>query len=183
MGRKYTHRCLVSISLAGAAVANSEHMAHIGHAVLGPDAYAPLARMIAHVAPLNLPYPALISPPIHKGAPWTAKSDAADRPERVNLTLDPKTGAVLERQGFRQRDWVDEAVVVGVAAHEGQLFGVLNQVIGLVTALGLILICVSDVVLWRRRRAVGVLGAPVIVRQSRFSVELVTLVVRQALSA
>ena len=169
-------------SLAGAAVAHSEHMAHMGHAVLGPDAYVPLTKMIAHVAPLGLPYPVLISPPMSIGAPWTAKSDTADRPERVNLTLDPKTGAVLQRQAFRQSDWVDKAVAVGVAAHEGQLFGVLNQIVGLATALGLILLCVSAVVLWWRRRATGVLGAPVALRRSRFSFGLAALVISLGLS-
>ena len=49
---------------------------------------------------------------------------------------------------------------VGVAAHEGQLFGAANQVLGLVTALGLITLCVSAIVMWWRRRPDGALGMP-----------------------
>ena len=163
--------------LAGAAVAHSEHMAHMGHAVLGPDAYAPLVRMISHIALLDLPYPVLISPPMSTGGPWTVKSDTPDRPERVNLKLDPNTGAVLQRQGFRESGWVDEAVAVGVAAHEGQLFGLANQLLGLFTAMGLVLLSCSAIVLWWRRRAVGVLGAPLSLRKPRFSWGLAALLV------
>ena len=49
---------------------------------------------------------------------------------------------------------------VGIAAHEGQLFGVANQLLGLFTALGLITMCVSAVVMWWRRRPEGSLGLP-----------------------
>ena len=165
-------------SLAGGAVLHSEHMAHMGTPELGPDPYAPLAKMIPTVTRLKLPFPVLISPPMQKGAPWTAKSDVADRPERVNLTLDPKTGTVLRRQGFHQSDFVDQTVAVGVAAHEGQLFGWVNQLVGLATAGGLILMCVSAVVLWWRRRDAGVLGAPAVARRGpRVSFGLVALVV------
>jgi uncharacterized iron-regulated membrane protein len=164
-------------SLAGSAVQHSEHMTHMGHVELGPDAYAPLAKMIATVAPLDLPFPVLISPPIRKGGPWTSKSDVANRPERVNLTLDPNTGAVLQRQGFRQSDFIDKVVAVVVAAHEGQLFGLANQIVGLGTAVGLILVCVSSIVMWWRRRDAGVLGAPVAIRRPRVSFGLITVVV------
>jgi uncharacterized iron-regulated membrane protein len=58
---------------------------------------------------------------------------------------------VLHRQGFLQDDFIDKAVALGIAAHEGQLFGVVNQLVGLATAIGLILMCVSAVVLWWRR--------------------------------
>ena len=51
-------------------------------------------------------------------------------------------------------------VGVGIAAHEGQLFAPLNQVLGVLTALGLITLCVSAFVMWRRRAPEGVLGAP-----------------------
>jgi uncharacterized iron-regulated membrane protein len=51
-------------------------------------------------------------------------------------------------------------VGIGVAAHEGQLFGVANQALGLLTACGLLLLCVSAVVLWWRRRPGGGLGIP-----------------------
>jgi uncharacterized iron-regulated membrane protein len=160
-----------------------EEDGHAGHAKMKmpampvtPGAYLPLDRMVATVAPLGLAYPVLISPPVRAGDVWTAKSDAQDRPLRTDLTLDPSSGAILSRVDFRQKKLIDRMVGVGVAAHEGQLFGVFNQMLGLFTAMGLILMCVSAVVLWWRRRAVGVLGAPLPTRQPRFSWGLAALV-------
>ena len=46
-----------------------------------------------------------------------------------------------------------------------------------VTAIGLVLLCVSSVVLWWRRREPGVLGAPRPLAAPRFSAGLLTLVV------
>ncbi|HSI46326.1 MAG TPA: PepSY domain-containing protein, partial [Methylophilus sp.] len=47
--------------------------------------------------------------------------------------------------------WLDRVIGFGVAIHEGQLFGWLNQALGALTALGLILLSVSGVVLWWKR--------------------------------
>ena len=44
--------------------------------------------------------------------------------------------------------------------HEGQLFGIANQLLGLFTALGLLTMCVSAIVMWWRRRPEGQLGIP-----------------------
>ncbi len=55
---------------------------------------------------------------------------------------------------------MDRIVGIGVAAHEGQLFGLANQMLGLFTALALATLSISAVVLWWRRRETGVLGAP-----------------------
>jgi uncharacterized iron-regulated membrane protein len=49
---------------------------------------------------------------------------------------------------FDQHPWVDRFVGTGVAAHEGHLFGWLNQLVSLFTAMGLILICISAIILW-----------------------------------
>src|SRR5690606_42136130 len=55
---------------------------------------------------------------------------------------------------------VARGVGCGIAWHEGQLFGWMNQLIGVLTAIGLIVIAVSGFVIWRRRKPAGVLGAP-----------------------
>ena len=44
--------------------------------------------------------------------------------------------------------------------HEGQLFGWVNQLLGLLTALAILLITVSGVVMWWSRKPVDSLGAP-----------------------
>jgi uncharacterized iron-regulated membrane protein len=134
-------------------------------------------KMIATVAPLQLEFPVLISPPMQRNGPWTAKSDTQNRTHRVNLILDPTTGAILQQVNFRQHQWVDRIVGTGVAAHEGHLFGWLNQIVSLSTALGLILISISAVILWWRRRPEGILGAPIPLGRPRFTYGFAALMI------
>ncbi|MBB6250986.1 PepSY-associated TM helix domain-containing protein [Nitrospirillum iridis] len=153
------------LAMNGGAAAGDEHAGHHGHtagmaamAAMTID-YTPLDAVVATVAPLNLAAPVLVSPPRKPGGSWTAKSDAQNRPLRADLTLSPE-GQVLKRVDFDQRHWVDRMVGIGVAAHEGHLFGWLNQALGVFTALSLITLAVSSVILWLRRRPTRVLGAP-----------------------
>ena len=133
----------------------------------GGDPFAPLDRMAPVVAALGLPAPVSISPPTRPHGDWTAKSDTPNRPQRVNLTLDPDSGRVSGMEPFSRRHWIDQVVGTGVAAHEGQLFGPLNQALGVFTALGLILMSVSAGVMWWRRRPDGELGAPAALKDRR----------------
>jgi uncharacterized iron-regulated membrane protein len=158
----------------------SEHASHGNRAhymVGGPDIYRPLDRMIAVVTPLQLANPILISPPINPGGDWTAKSETQDRPLRVNLVLDPKTGVILKRTDFHSRPWLDRVVGTGIAAHEGQLFGVANQLVALFTTVGLVTLSLSGMLMWWRRRPDGVLGAPIPLRPIRFSGALIAFLV------
>ena len=146
---------------AGTRAMADAHVEHGGMAMPHPmTSYVPLDRLIATVRPLGLAAPVLIAPPAGIGQPWTAKSDAADRPLRTDLTLDAATGRVLTRKDFATRRLVDRLVGYGVAIHEGALFGWLNQLLNLLTAIGLMLLAVSSVILWWRRRPEGKLGAP-----------------------
>ena len=121
--------------------------------------YSPLDRMVATVHPLHLAAPVLISPPSKKSPEWMASSKAQNRPLRADLELDAETGAVKSRKNFADRPLLDRVIGVGVAVHEGQLFGWFNQLLGIFTALGLVLVSTSAVVLWWRRRLPGLLGA------------------------
>lgn len=156
----------------------SPHAEHTGvwgrHATTlsGPGAFLALDRMVATVAPLQLANPVLISPPMHAGGNWSAKSDTRNRPLRVDLILDGRTGAVLRRTDFHSKPWLDRAIGVGIAAHEGQLFGLFNQIVSLFTTVGLVLLSVSGLVMWQRRKPEGVLGAPVKTRTVKFSAGL-----------
>ena len=127
---------------------------------IGATDLEPIDRVVATVRPLALAPPVLIAPPLRAGEPWTAKSDAPNRPLRTDLTIDGRTGRLLSRQDFAQRRLVDRVVGYGVAIHEGQAFGGLNQLLNLLTAIGLMLLSASGAILWWRRRPTGRLGAP-----------------------
>ena len=125
---------------------------------------------------LHLLHPVQISAPSGKKHVWTVKSMTSNRPYRETVQIDGRTGEIVKRDGFAQRHWIDKVVAVGIAAHEGQLFGWPNQLLGLVATLGLLLMSLSGAVLWWRRRDRG-LGAPAPGIAPRFSVLLLLIVV------
>jgi uncharacterized iron-regulated membrane protein len=139
-----------------------EHADHAMSALSSTVAldYSPIDSMVAPVLALALDPPVLIEPPTHSKTAWTARSDTQNRPRRVNLVLDDNTGAIVSRTDFSERALIDRLVGYGVAAHEGQLFGWFNQALGVFTTSSLILVSISAVVMWWRRRETGTLGAP-----------------------
>jgi uncharacterized iron-regulated membrane protein len=126
-----------------------------------------LADMVAKAKLEKLPHPVFVKPP---GAPerfgpptpmaWTIKSEAQNRPLNRSISFDVATGQELSRTGFSDKHVIDRAVNYGIAWHEGQLFGWINQLIAVLTAFGLITLVVSGFMMWRRRKPVDALGAP-----------------------
>jgi uncharacterized iron-regulated membrane protein len=123
----------------------------------------------------------LVAPPAPHSTRWTAKSDASNRPRRADAELDAD-GAVVSRTPFSARPLIDRMIGYGVAAHEGQLFGALNQALGVFTALGLIVVCLSAIRLWWRRRPSGELGARARIAGGRVPVALFVLIVALAIA-
>ena len=146
-------------------------------ALSGPDAFIAIDKMVTTVQPLGLAYPVLISPPARAGGNWTAKSDSQNRQLDVDLTLDPTSAVVLTRTGYASKPLLDRIIGTGIAAHEGALFGIFNQIIALLTTIGLVTLSVSGLVMWRRRKPDGLLGAPVAIRRVRLSYALIGMMV------
>ncbi|KPF87441.1 peptidase [alpha proteobacterium AAP38] len=119
-----------------------------------------LADVVAQVAPLKLPAPVQINLPAKAGGSWAVRSMTANRPDRISIDLDGATGTQIRREDFADRHIIDRVVGIGIAAHEGQLFGWFNQALGVIAALGLVLLSVSGAVMWWKRRPNGALGAP-----------------------
>ncbi|HWU02251.1 MAG TPA: PepSY domain-containing protein [Novosphingobium sp.] len=151
-----------------AMMANMPGMANMHADAARPDP-AMLDRMVAQAERAGLAFPVLVVPPGMpsgeggSGRPshdWVVRSDAQNRPLRVTLHYDAATGAPLSREDIATRHPIDRVVAYGVAWHEGQLLGVVNQIIGVMTAIMLVTLAVSGGVMWWRRRPVGQLGAP-----------------------
>ena len=127
-----------------------------------------LSDMVAKAKLEKLPHPVLVKPP---GAPerfgpptpmaWTIKSEAQNRPLNRSISFDVATGKEMSRTGFADKHVIDRAVNYGIAWHEGQLFGWINQLVGVLTAMGLITLVISGFMMWRRRKPVDALGAPI----------------------
>ena len=156
------------------------HAGHLMPAMTSPQAYAPFHGLVPVAATRGLAAPVEVMPATRSGGPWTIKSDAQNRTLRDVVQADPGTGAILSRKNFNQGMLLDRIVGVGIATHEGQLFGLANQLFGLSVAMGLNLLSISAVVLWWRRRHVGVLGAPVLTQKPRWTVPLVAVVLALA---
>jgi uncharacterized iron-regulated membrane protein len=91
---------------------------------------------------------------------WLAVSDSQNRTLGMTITYDAANGAELSRDGFADQHPVDRVVGYGISWHEGVLFGAVNQLIGLLTALALTTMAVTGFMMWLRRRPAGELGAP-----------------------
>lgn len=90
---------------------------------------------------------------------WKASSQNQNRPQRADVWIS-NDGTIEKQSGFAEKKFIDKAIGVGIAAHEGSLFGWFNLLLGVLTCAGLILISISGFILWRRRKPEGVLGAP-----------------------
>ncbi|WP_157073721.1 PepSY-associated TM helix domain-containing protein [Sphingomonas soli] len=126
-----------------------------------------LSAFVAKAQVEHLAFPALVIPPHAPqrfgpptGDVWTAKSEAQNRPLGREVTYDPETGAETGRSGFADKHVVDRIVNTGIAWHEGQLFGLANQLMGLITAILLVAISGLGVAMWLKRRPQGAVGAP-----------------------
>jgi uncharacterized iron-regulated membrane protein len=102
----------------------------------------------------------LLTPPKSPGLDWTVASEAQNRVLRRSIGFDASTGEIRNRDEFADKHWLDRVVSVGIAAHEGQLFGGFNQLLGLLTTLGLIGLSSSGVWMWWIRREAGGFGIP-----------------------
>jgi uncharacterized iron-regulated membrane protein len=138
-----------------------EHAAHRAPAAADTIS-TPLTvdQVIARIAPLRLEPPVRLYLPNVDQPHWRVRAETQNRPKVRELALDPVTGELLHEDRFADKSTLDKAIHVGIAAHEGQLFGWPNQLLGLFTALGLITVCVSAIVMWWRRRPEGSLGVP-----------------------
>src|SRR3546814_1277828 len=61
------------------------------------------------------------------GQVWTITTQSQNRPQVRSVSFDPATGIEVSRTGFADKHVIDRVVGVGIAWHEGQLFGWINQ--------------------------------------------------------
>jgi len=119
-----------------------------------------LAAIAASAVREDLPAPVDIAPPQGENGVWTVRSLVQRRPDRVTIHYDRWTGEERMRIAFGDYPALQRAVSYGIAFHEGQLFGIANQILGMCIAFGVVGLSLSGLVMWWRRRPEGALGAP-----------------------
>jgi len=106
------------------------------------------------------PGPYSIRPPRNEQDTFFVSSDILSRSERVELHIDQYNGAILNRTGFEDYPAVAAAVSLGIAFHQGELYGWLNKVQNTFAALLGFTMAISGFVAWWIRRPKGTLGVP-----------------------
>ncbi|WP_261808056.1 PepSY domain-containing protein [Paenibacillus sp. N3.4] len=101
-----------------------------------------------------------IALPADEKGVYTIYSTTADLKKQTTLHIDQYSGKVLADQRFKDFSFMAKAVTIGIALHQGEYFGVTNQIICLMVCLGIILVAVSGVVMWWLRKPEGRVGSP-----------------------
>ncbi|MBM3578962.1 MAG: PepSY domain-containing protein [Alphaproteobacteria bacterium] len=144
--------------------ASGEHEGHESHAGMNhsgaPTRIEGFERLAAIARNYRLAEPVTLVAPSPKNPNWQARSETQNRPLRETLSFDPTSFELIKHEDFSGKAFIDKVVGVGVAAHEGHLFGVANQLLGLLTALSFLTLVVTSLLMWLRRRQPGALGAP-----------------------
>jgi uncharacterized iron-regulated membrane protein len=84
-----------------------------------------------------------------------------DRAEQTRVIyLDQYSGAVLGDVGYKEWGPVGKAIEWGISVHQGQEYGPINRYLMLLGCIAIILMAISAVTTWWKRRPAGSLGVP-----------------------
>jgi len=126
---------------------------------------------------LGLPASASISLPDGRKGAYVASW----RPDRVEDTrvvyLDQYSGKVLRDVGFKDWGPAAKAIEWGVAVHQGQEYGPLNRYPMLAGCIAVVLLAVTSITMWWKRRPKGSLGVPPAPAEPRSARGLVAIMV------
>lgn len=101
-----------------------------------------------------------------------------DRPQgQRTLYFDRWSGALIRETGYRDYGWAAKAIELGVQLHMGNYFGLANQIAMLTACLAIVLLVVSGVAMWWKRRPSGRIAAPARMPDARLGVAIAILIV------
>ncbi|MES3081880.1 PepSY-associated TM helix domain-containing protein [Sphingomonas faeni] len=163
------------------STASSEHAGHAGHemtmavrddaAVAGIDRIANSVTRDHHVAGAYRLF--LPSGPTGVYTAYTYP----DQPQgQRTLYFDRWTGGLIREVGYPDYGWAAKAIELGVQLHMGNYFGIANQLVMLATCIAIVLLVISGVVMWWKRRPKGRLAAPVRVSPTRIKGAIAILI-------
>lgn len=123
----------------------------------------------------NVKLPYTISMPQGDTGVYTISTAHVRPGSDATLHIDQYSGAVLTDVRFADYGMMAQMISLGIALHEGRLFGLANQLLGLAACMGLILIAASSYVMWRKRKPEGKLGAPGKPRDKRAAIGVLAI--------
>jgi uncharacterized iron-regulated membrane protein len=156
---------LPATSLAGTApAAGHEHHEVVGATTVDdPDAFLAegvgIDGVLATAREEGLGDPLYLTPPADAGSAWTAAENKRDWPTSYDtVTVDPASGAVVDRVDFEDWPTMAKLTTWTIGAHIGILFGVANQIALAAVAIGLIAVTLLGYRMWWLRRPRGASG-------------------------
>lgn len=137
-----------------------------------PGGYVPITvDEVAGIADRqHVQRPYTITLPSGETGVYTISTADAKPWDSATLHVDQYSGTVLTDVRYEQYGVMAKLITLGIAFHEGKLFGIANQLLGLLACLGLILISAGSYVMWRKRAPAGKLGAPNKPREKKASI-------------
>ena len=141
-------------------ISDSSHdkHAHHGHHGSAPSADLDTLNLLilnairSNSEVVDLAHPVQIAPPKPDNGVWTVRSMTQQRSQRETIHFDQHSGEQIMRIGFKDHHPVERFVSQGVSLHEGALFGWFNQLLGVLTALGIICISCFGLYAWWLRK-------------------------------
>jgi len=125
-----------------------------GKAAITLEAAAASVERAGLPRPFNLTLP---SGP--KGAYAATYAPARAQDTRV-LYVDQYSGAVLDDVSFARFGPASKAIEWGIAVHQGQEYGAVNRYVMLAGCVSIVLLAITSVTMWWKRRPSGSLGVP-----------------------
>lgn len=120
----------------------------------------PLEGIVQRLQKEDLAPPVQVQPPSTVQQSWIVRTLPQQRSERVTIHYDRHSAEELMRRAFDDYHIVQRLASQGISLHEGALFGWLNQLLGLLTAIAIIGLSSFGLAIWWLRRPRGELAAP-----------------------
>lgn len=107
-------------------------------------------NQVVNKSTIDRPY--TISLPEGETGVYTVTSAAGHPFKESTVNLDQYSGETLSSVTYADYGILGKLITVGIAFHEGRLFGLLNQLVGVALCLGLIFVVISSFIMWRKRK-------------------------------
>ena len=115
---------------------------------------------IARFHALGLPLPFSVQTPDGAAGAYVGTYAPAQAERVRSIYLDGNSGAVLGDVGYRDFGAAAQVIEWGIAVHQGEQYGPFNRYLMLAGCLAIVMLALSAVTMWWKRRPKGSFGAP-----------------------
>lgn len=164
------HRHTVDTSLGGASASEAPQEPSAGHhehsTAAGTIDIARVDAVLATAREAGLSGPVAITPAATADTAWTVTQIDNTWPlQRDQIAVDPHTLQVTDYVRWADQPWLVKVSAIGIQAHMGALFGLVNQIVLAALALGLLALVIWGYRMWWQRRPrtpayTGIVGPP-----------------------